>query len=82
MEGGGTVVASEPGCHLPGISKQLLRKPPFQAHVLSSPGAGCGAGWGPLRAACRAGCSHPAPLETAWDRPVSPSTAGLGQTVV
>lgn len=58
-------MAGEPCCHLPSILK-LWIKPSSQAHVLSSP---------------RAGCSYLAVPETASDKPGSPSMldwAGLG----
>lgn len=50
--GGSPAAAGEPGCHLASILRpvaltvQFWRKPPSQAHVLSSSGAGAGAGCG------------------------------------
>lgn len=59
-------MAGEPCCHHLASILKFWVKPSSQAHVLSSP---------------RAGCSHLAVPETAWDEPVSPSMlgwAGLG----
>lgn len=85
--GHGLTVAGEPGCHFPSILRpvaitvQFWRKPPSQAHVLSSPGAGTGCGAGgdprgqrarlaaptrqPLRLPGTGRCPSPPP---GWDR--------------